>query len=231
MRVFVRMENIDMVPRILEPEVMDGDHDAVEYDNMNHQHVNSAFADDFLSIPNFGADCLDLGTGTALIPIEICQRNETVRFLALDASIPMLELARYRLDLAGVSDRVQLVHGDVKQLSFEESFFDAVISNSLVHHLPNPSEMLVEAWRVLRPSGWLFIRDLYRPSTIEEIERLVTEHARGESDFSQQMLRQSFHAALSLGEIKALLTSIDIDPSSVAMTSDRHWTIRAQKPS
>lgn len=210
---------------------MDGDHDAVEYDNMNHQHVNSAFTTDFLSIPKVGNDCLDLGTGTALIPIEICQRSEAIRFLALDASIPMLELARYRLELSGTTDRIQLVHGDVKQLSFEDSFFDAVISNSLVHHLPNPIEMLVEAWRVLRPGGWLFIRDLSRPSAVEEVERLVAEHAQGESDFSQQMLRQSFHAALALSETKTLLTSIDIDPSSVEMTSDRHWTIRAQKPS
>jgi ubiquinone/menaquinone biosynthesis C-methylase UbiE len=208
---------------------MDGAHDADEYDNMNHQQVNATFAIDFLATPGLGTDCLDLGTGTALIPIEICQRKDGVRFLAMDASIPMLEMARYRLELSGCMDRIQLVHGNAKQLNFEEHFFDAVVSNSLIHHLPDPREMLSEAWRVLRPGGWLFIRDLFRPETAEAVEKLVAQHSEGENEFSKQMLRQSLHAALTIDEIRDLLAPIGIDPDSVAMTSDRHWTIRAQK--
>ncbi len=219
-----------MIPRTLEPEVMDGELDATEYDNMNHQQVNAAFAVDFLATPGLGIDCLDLGTGTALIPVEICQRHDRIRFMAMDASVPMLELARYRLELSGCMDRIQLIHGDVKQLSFEEHFFDAVISNSLIHHLPDPREMIAEAWRVLRPSGWLFIRDLYRPATAEAIEQLVAKHAQGESEFSKQMLRQSLHAALAIDEMRVLLTPLGIDPNAIEITSDRHWTLRAQKP-
>ena len=219
-----------MLARTLEMEVMDSDDEANEYDSMDHQAVNDAFAEDFLAVGNVGTDCLDLGTGTALIPIEICQRNSDIRVLALDASIPMLELARYRLELANMTERIQLHFGNVHQLAFEADYFDSVVSNSVLHHLPEPSTMLVEAWRVLRPGGLLFIRDLYRPETESEIEKLVAAHTVGETEVSKQLFRQSFHAALRLDEIRQLAGKFGIDSSDIQMTSNRHWTIAARKP-
>jgi ubiquinone/menaquinone biosynthesis C-methylase UbiE len=218
-----------MLPRTLEPEVMDSTDEANEYDAMDHQAVNEAFAEDFLAIENIGSDCLDLGTGTALIPIEICQRNPDIRIMAMDASMPMLELARYRLELANMTDRIQLLYGNVCEMPFEGSYFDAVVSNSLIHHLADPAKMLAEAWRVLRPKGLLFIRDLVRPETDEAIEELVEAHTQGESQASKQLLRQSFHAALTLAEIRELLGPLGITSDSVQMTSNRHWTIHARK--
>jgi ubiquinone/menaquinone biosynthesis C-methylase UbiE len=218
-----------VLPRTLEPEVMDSDEEAQEYDGMDHQSVNEAFANDFLAVGNVGIDCLDLGTGTALIPIEICQRNFDIRIMAMDASMPMLELARYRLELANMTDRIQLYYGNVNAMPFEGSYFDAVVSNTLLHHLPDPSKMLAEAWRVLRPNGLLFVRDLVRPQNHEAIEKLVETHAQGETAASKQLLRQSFHAALTLEEIRELLVPIGIPVDSVQMTSNRHWTINARK--
>ncbi len=220
-----------MLPRTLEPEIMDSTDEANEYDSMDHQAVNEAFADDFLAVGNVGNDCLDLGTGTALIPIEICQRNPDIRVMAMDASMAMLELARYRLELANMTDRIQLYYGNVNAMPFEASYFDAVVSNTLLHHLPEPAKMLAEAWRVLRPNGLLFVRDLVRPSTDEEIESLVDAHTQGETEFSKQLLRQSFHAALTLDEIRELLGPLGISPDYVQMTSNRHWTINARKQS
>jgi hypothetical protein len=90
--------------------------------------------------------------------------------------------------------------------------------------------MLTEAWRVLRPSGLLFIRDLVRPATVDEINALVESLTQGETELSKQLLRQSFHAALTLDEIRALLRPLGISPDSVQMTSNRHWTINVRKP-
>jgi len=208
---------------------MDSTDEANEYDAMDHQTVNETFANDFLAVGNVGHDCLDLGTGTALIPIEICQRNPDIRIMAMDASMAMLELARYRLELANMTDRIQLYYGNVNAMPFEASYFDTVVSNTLLHHVPEPAKMLAEAWRVLRPNGLLFVRDLVRPLTDEEIEELVDAHTQGETEFSKQLLRQSFHAALTLGEIRELLCEIGIASESVQMTSNRHWTISARK--
>jgi ubiquinone/menaquinone biosynthesis C-methylase UbiE len=219
-----------MLPRTLEPEVMNDQQEVDEYDNIDHQAVNAAFAEDFLTLPALGSDCLDLGTGTARIPIEICRRRDPMRIMAVDASIPMLESARLQLELAGILDRIVLVHGSAQSLIFEDAFFDGVVSNSLVHHLSDPLPMLKEAQRVLRPGGWLFIRDLCRPESAERVESLVKQHAAGESEVSKQLLRQSLHAALTIDEVVELLGELGLDSSAVTRTSDRHWTIQARKP-
>ena len=58
-----------MLNRVLEPEVMDDRDEAIAYDAMDHELVNRLFVDDLLGAGPIGIDCLDLGTGTALIPI------------------------------------------------------------------------------------------------------------------------------------------------------------------
>jgi ubiquinone/menaquinone biosynthesis C-methylase UbiE len=218
-----------MLSRTLEPEVMDGEQEADEYDNINHQAVNEAFAEDVLKEAELGRDFLDLGTGTALIPIELCKRAPKIRVMALDASVPMLEAARFRLEFAGMIDRIRLVHGNVMELFFDDECFDVVVSNSLVHHLPDPVGFFAEAWRVLCTGGRLFIRDLVRPETAEEVERLVELYAAAETDFSKQLLRQSLHAALTTEEVESLLKSLPLSPQGLQQTSDRHWTLSIRK--
>ncbi len=218
-----------MLDRVLEPEVMNDRDEAVEYDAMDHELVNRNFVTDLLNAGPIGNDCLDLGTGTALIPIELCQRDNEVRVMAADASTIMLDLARYQLEINSLTSRIQLHFGDVKKLVFEGSFFDTVMSNSLVHHLPSHDSFLLEALRVLRPNGLLFIRDLCRPESQEQLDLLMLTYGANENDGSRQMLRQSLHAALSLSEIRNLALLAGLSGDCVAMTSDRHWTLQTRK--
>jgi ubiquinone/menaquinone biosynthesis C-methylase UbiE len=218
-----------MLDRVLEPEVMEDRNEAIEYNEMDHGQVNRNFVTDLLAAGPIGTDCLDLGTGTALIPIELCKRNEEVRVMAADASTAMLELARYQLEINNLITRIQLHCGDAKKLIFEAHFFDTVMSNSLVHHLPSHETFMAEALRVLRPNGLLFIRDLCRPESLEQLDKLVDTYAANESEHSRQMLRQSLHAALSLSEIRQLAAQAGLPNNCVVMTSDRHWTLAARK--
>lgn len=218
-----------MLNRVLEPEVMNDRDEAVAYDAMDHELVNRLFVADLLGAGPIGIDCLDLGTGTALIPIELCQRDENVRVMAFDASTMMLDLATYKLEINSLTARIQLHFGDAKKLVFEDGFFDTVMSNSLVHHLPTHDSFLLEALRVLRPGGLLFVRDLCRPENQEQLELLVATYAANESDCCRQMFSQSIHAALSLAEIRNLAMLAGLSSDCVAMTSDRHWTLISRK--
>jgi ubiquinone/menaquinone biosynthesis C-methylase UbiE len=218
-----------MLNRVLEPEVMDDRDEAIEYNEMDHKAVNRNFVTDLLENGPIGTDCLDLGTGTALIPVELCRRDETVRVMAADASPVMLDLARYQLEVNNFISRIQLHCGDAKKLVFESNFFDTVMSNSLVHHLPSHETFLLEALRVLRPGGLLFVRDLCRPESQAQLDQLVSTYASDETPSSQQMLRQSLHAALSLCEIQSLANGAGLSSNCVAMSSDRHWTLIARK--
>jgi ubiquinone/menaquinone biosynthesis C-methylase UbiE len=216
--------------RTLEPEIMDSWAEAEEYDAMDHSVVNLRFAEDLAANQPVGNDLLDMGTGTALIPIELCKLlPKSTRIMAADASQPMLELARYRIEVAALTDRIQLLYGDCKKLPFENEFFDTVFSNTLIHHVPNPADILREAWRVLRPNGLLFIRDLMRPDDETQVEKIVSEHAANQAESGRQLLRQSLHASLTIDEIRAIANEVGIALVSIEQTSDRHWTLIARK--
>lgn len=216
-----------MLERVLEPEVMDDYEEARAYNAMDHSSVNRRFAEDLLSIEPLGLDCLDVGTGTAWIPVELCEMNREIRIMATDASEWMLELARYNIEVYQCVMRVQLHLGDAKKMVFQNDYFDTVFSNSLVHHLPVHDGFFRECVRVLRPGGVLFIRDLLRPESMEEVAGLVDLYG-GADDHGRQMLRQSLIAALTLPEIRTLVASLGIPPESIQQTSDRHWTLAAR---
>jgi ubiquinone/menaquinone biosynthesis C-methylase UbiE len=217
-----------VLARQLEPELMDTDEDATTYDQMDHQTVNRAFLDDLLQFAKPEGEVLDMGTGTARIPIELCRRCESVRVVAADLATAMLDVARINIEIANLTGRILLVHSDSKQSDFVSGRFELVISNSLVHHISEPMKVLREAVRVTAPRGRLFVRDLMRPETDVELDRFVELYAGNESSHAKQLFRDSLHAALNLGEIRQLVEELGFSPQTVQATSDRHWTWAAQ---
>lgn len=221
-----------MLPRTLEPEVMDTREEAVDYDAMDHSQVNRAFVDDFLAAVRAGRSelprslaILDCGTGTALIPIELCRRGVAWRITAVDLAAEMLQVARRNVDAAGLAKRIALQRVDAKRMPFPDGTFDAVMSNSIVHHIPEPRLVLAEMHRVLRPGGLLFARDLLRPEDVGTVERLVDAYAGDANAHQRSMFRASLCAALTLQEVRDLLVELKLPPQWAQQTSDRHWTI------
>jgi len=226
-----------MLARTLEPEVMDSPEEAREYDGMDHSAVNGAFVADFLAAaerhglgPMFRDDArppevLDCGTGTALIPILLGRRPVFAKVTAVDLSDEMLKIARQNIDGEGLRLRIELRRADCKDLPFADGSFDAVMSNSIIHHLPDPQPALAEMVRVLRPGGLLFVRDLLRPETGARVEELVETYAGGETERQRGLFRDSLHAALTLDEVRRLLRDLGLSAGLAAQTSDRHWTI------
>jgi ubiquinone/menaquinone biosynthesis C-methylase UbiE len=216
--------------RVLEPEVMDSTDEARDYDAMDHGEVNRRFVDDLLAAQRrFGvpleARVLDLGTGTAQIPIELCLQNPLASVLAIDLAESMLQLAAENVERRGLSTRIALQQVDAKGLPFTDSQFAVVMSNSIVHHIPEPRNALAEAVRVLsKPGGLIFVRDLARPVDNDTVHRLVEMYAAGCNDHQRRLFDASLRAALSVEEIRALVSSLGFDPSGVQATSDRHWT-------
>ena len=167
---------------------------------------------------------LDVGTGTALIPIELCKRNPEVRVMGIDLAASMLDLAIQNIDIAGLRNQIQLAQIDAKDSGFEDAMFDAVISNSIIHHIPDPVTTVSEAIRTTREGGVIFFRDLMRPNSAAEVDSLVESHAADESEYSRRLFGESLHASLTLEEIRGLVEEYGGSPDSVVATSDRHWT-------
>ena len=222
-----------MIKRILEPEVMDTQAEAFAYDDMDHSAVNQQFVADLLAsaeaIGGLEGEVLDLGTGTARIPILLCDATEDVRVFAIDMAGEMLEVARLNIEISSHRDRVMLGRCDAKQLDLQDDRFDVVISNSIVHLIADPASTFAEAVRVCRPGGLLFFRDLIRPGSDEEVDRLVATYAGNEADEARKMFDDSLRAAFTVEEIQDYVEKLGFVADSVSGTSDRHWTWTAVK--
>jgi ubiquinone/menaquinone biosynthesis C-methylase UbiE len=214
-----------MLPRVLEPEVMDTPEEARDYDAMDHSTVNRVFVADFLvACPTVGNNVLDVGTGTAQIPIELCRQLPGVHVTALDAAAHMLALAQANVRRAGLESAIRLQQCDAKKMPFADRTFSAIISNSIVHHIPEPFGVLREMRRVVAAGGTLFIRDLLRPGDNATVKHLVQTYAGDANAHQQKMFEDSLRAALTLDEVKEMVKRLRFDPLTVRQNSDRHWT-------
>lgn len=219
-----------MLPRVLEPEVMDTADEARDYDAMDHSEVNRRFADNFFTaLPQPTGPILDVGTGTALIPIELCRRNEAIIIDAIDLAQHMLSIAECNIAGSGLSNRIRLHLVDGKRMPFHDGSFAAVVSNSIIHHIPEPLACLAEMHRCCRSGGTIFVRDLLRPQSHAEVERLLATYAAGANDHQRSLFDASLRAALTLDEIRELVALLGYSAQSVTATSDRHWTWVAVK--
>jgi ubiquinone/menaquinone biosynthesis C-methylase UbiE len=213
-----------MLPRVLEPEVMDTADEAADYDAMDHTAVNRVFASDFLAAWDGRNPILYVGTGTAQIPIELCRQSPTPRVVGVDLAAHMLRLGEANVRRAGLFERIRLQPVDAKGLPFPDGSFGAVMSNSIVHHIPDPQSVLSEMLRVVAPGGLVFVRDLLRPADEAALRRLVAAYAADANEHGREMFAASLHAALTLPEIRGLVSALGCDPDTVRQTTDRHWT-------
>lgn len=211
--------------RVLEPEVMDSEEEAREYDAMDHGAVNARFCEDLLALAPDLDPTLDVGTGTALIPIELCRRTPAARVVAIDLADSMLALGARNVARAGLAHAITLRRGDAKSLEHGRASFACVMSNSIVHHIPDPGPVLGDMVRVLRPGGLLFVRDLLRPESDAAVRALVDTYAAGETERQRGLFDASLRAALTLAEVRALAAAHGVPAGAVTPTSDRHWTL------
>ena len=218
-----------MLPRILETEGMDTPAEAVDYDSMDHGAVNRVFAADLLAAGPPPGEILDVGTGTALIPIELCRQSPAARVLAVDVAAHMLDVGRRNVERAGLAGRIRLQRVDAKGLPYRDGQFSTVMSNSIVHHIPEPRTVLAEVWRVAAPGGLVFLRDLVRPDDDDAVRRLADLYTAGANPHQRQMFEDSLRASLTVEEIRQLVAELGSDPQTVQATSDRHWTWAARK--
>ncbi len=99
-------------------------------------------------------ELLVVGVGTGL---ELALLPRHARVTGVDLSIPMLEAARARVARLGLDHVRALVAMDAGAMNFEADRFESVLAPYVMSVVPNPTEVLDEAWRVLKPGGELEI--------------------------------------------------------------------------
>jgi SAM-dependent methyltransferase len=122
---------------------------------------------------------LDIGCGRGAVLLLAAERLPAGRAVGADVWLSRDQSGNSRASternalLEGVSDRVELVHADARDLPFDPGAFDIVVSSLVFHNIAGDDgrdRALQEAVRVLRPGGQLRIVDFLAGRYIEPLQ-------------------------------------------------------------
>ena len=151
------------------------------------------------------------------------QTTELYTYAQLDARVR--HLAACLGQHAGEGDRVLLLHGRLPDCALPRPRYDAIICNSLLHHLPDPAVQWQSVNRWAAPGAPVFVVDLRRPPSRAEAQRLTDLYAAGEPDVLRHDLHHSLLSAFEPDEIRAQLRAAGLAHLQVDVPSDRHIVI------
>ncbi len=195
--------------RILEEEAMSDVEECRAYQALVRKHsdfMDKPFAKKVLGLCPVGARVMDIGSGPGLIPILMVASRPDLKVTGTDISPAMIDLARKEARRRGIDDQVDFQEADAKSLPFNDASFDVVICHSVLHHFSDPVPALNEMHRVLRPSGYLLLKDLIRPPAwLIPICVTVIGGLMGYNRREKRIYDESLRAALNRTELKDAL--------------------------
>lgn len=216
--------------RVPEAELMDVPLNASAYAGADFSEPNSKFVALFAEkFPAFnGQRLLDLGCGPADITVRFAHRYPQTRVLGVDGAEAMLTIARrvIREDPA-LANRIDVrkwhIGCEKSPLGLHE--FDAVVSNSLLHHMDDPLDL----WRTIHecaaPGAPVLVMDLIRPPSLSEAAAIVEKYADNEPEVLRVDFLNSLLAAYSLDEVRQQLSLANMGSLHIEVVSDRHFIV------
>ena len=211
--------------RVLEPELMDDELQSIAYARADFSMSNQLFVDGLIDdFPQRLRTAVDIGCGPGDVMIRLARALPDLHITAIDASAPMIALARGAVTMEGLSDRIELLQGYVPGVALKAHSFDAVLSKDLLHHVPDPSVLWKEIARLGRPGAVVYVMDLVRPPTPEEAHRIVDRVASHEDPILREDFYNSLCAAFTVDELREQVAAAGLD-LEVRQASDRHALI------
>lgn len=138
---------------------------------------------------------VDLGTGSAVIPLLLSQRNPRIKVVGLEIQPAMVERARRTIQLNELEDSIEVMLADVRRIedTLPRGWAELVLSNPPFwkkgegylnrnqeeararHEITlNLDELIAGAVYLMAPEGSLAI--IHRASRLEEISRIFLNH-------------------------------------------------------
>ena len=218
--------------RIPEPELMNGTAQAAAYATADFSEPNQLFCELFAAcFPRFSTGALlDLGCGPADICRRLALRYPELVVHGVDGAARMLEHGRAELEAAGLAGRVTLFEAMLPHPALPRSRYDAVVSNSLLHHLADPQVLWKTALNTGQPRAAVLVMDLCRPQNRAEARGIVTRYAGGEPAILQEDFYASLLAAYRPEEIASQLAEAGLMHFTIITPSDRHLAVYGSLP-
>jgi 2-polyprenyl-3-methyl-5-hydroxy-6-metoxy-1,4-benzoquinol methylase len=212
--------------RTLEPELMDDPEQALAYARADFEKENQGFIDRFREyFPDFTeGHILDLGCGPGDIPVRFARALPLCRITGVDASEPMIGLAGAAVKQVGLVDRIAFRCERFQVVSLAEPA-DAAVSNSLLHHVPNPLQLWYRLRQVVKSGSPVLVMDLLRPDSPEEAQTIVDRYAAQEPEILRRDFYRSLLASFTEDEVAAQLAEMNMSRLMIDVVDDRHWVV------
>ncbi len=212
-----------LLHRILEPELMEDPKQVQAYAQADFSEPNERFMQNLRTLigkEDLISHALDLGCGPGDISCRFAMGYPSAHVDALDGSAVMLDYAESTTP-NDLKVRVRFIHGKLPTVSLPRSRYDLIISNSLLHHLPEPQALWQFLKRYAANGARVAIMDLFRPQSVRQAKDIVEMYAASEPEILQRDFYHSLLAALTLEEIEKQLHEAGLN-FDVARISDRH---------
>lgn len=131
--------------------------DRIRQDYYGVEVINKAVAAAGLNQSQRADRLVDVGCGTGFLSAGLV--SYATKVVAIDDSTGMLAVAQENMSSLGLGN-LELRQGSVSRLPVEDGQADAVFANMVLHHAPDPQQMISEMTRVAKPGGRIVITDL-----------------------------------------------------------------------
>lgn len=110
---------------------------------------------------------LDFGSGVGGGTIVLA-RNHGARVVGLEIEASFVDFSRALAVEEGFSDQVEFRHVEPGPLPIEDASFDHFYTSGVVCHVEDKQSLFTEAYRVLKPGGWILGYDWFveRPNAV-----------------------------------------------------------------
>jgi len=168
---------------------------------------------------------LDLGCGPGDISLRFLRALPGWRVDAVDGSPAMIAAGRQAAVAAGLDDRIVLRELRLPDTAAPRRSYDLLFSNSLLHHLADPSVLWSSLRQLSDPDTQVFVMDLMRPASQADAAALVERYASGEPAVLHTDFYNSLRAAYRPEEVQRQLQAAALTHLEIEVISDRHFIV------
>ena len=213
-----------MIERTPEPDLMNDIAQAEAYAATDFSEPHDAFVAHFKErFPDFkGRSVLDLGCGTADVIIRFAHAFPSTHITGIDGADAMLGIGSKDVKQRGLKDRIELRKCILPGSDLSGTKFDAIISNSLLHHLKDPFIIWDMIKNCAKENAAVFVMDLMRPNDKETAANYVQLYAEDAPEILKLDFYNSLLASYTVDEVREQLKDAELSNLTVEAVSDRH---------